>query len=144
MLDIVKVDHVGIRVSDKDRSIAFYERLGYSVMADAGFEDGHPIIMQHSSGLVLNLLGPATGMAGENVLMDVDDKFPGYTHVALHIESVEAAGALVEKLGIAITGRHKFKGIESIFIRDPDRNVIELVQHTGPDFFTQVGSEHHR
>jgi catechol 2,3-dioxygenase-like lactoylglutathione lyase family enzyme len=88
MLDIVKVDHVGIRVSDKDRSIAFYERLGYSVMADDGFEDGHPIIMQHSSGLVLNLLGPATGMAGENVLMDVDDKFPGYTHVALHIESV--------------------------------------------------------
>jgi catechol 2,3-dioxygenase-like lactoylglutathione lyase family enzyme len=29
MLDIVKIDHVGIRASDKDRSIAFYERLGY-------------------------------------------------------------------------------------------------------------------
>ena len=38
MLNIVKVDHVGIRVSDKDRSIAFYEGLGYKLMADAGFE----------------------------------------------------------------------------------------------------------
>lgn len=144
MLDILKVDHVGIRVSDRDRSVAFYEGLGYKVMADAGFAHGHPIIMQHPSGLVLNLLGPANGMAGENVLMDVDEKFPGYTHVALHIESVEQAETLFENLGIAITGRHKFKGIESIFIRDPDRNVIEMVQHTGPDFFTQVESDHHR
>ncbi len=143
MLDIVKVDHVGIRVSDRDRSIAFYEGLGYKVMADAGFEQGHPIIMQHRSGLVLNLLGPSTARAGENVLMDVDEKYPGITHFALHIDSVAQAEALFEELGVAITGRHRFKGIESIFIRDPDRNVIELVQHTGPDFFTQVESEHH-
>jgi len=144
MLDIVKVDHVGIRVSERDRSVAFYEKLGYKLMADAGFEKGHPIIMQHASGLVLNLLGPSNAKAGENILMDVDEKYPGYTHVALHIESVEQAEALFENLGITITGRHKFKGIESIFIRDPDRNVIELVQHTGPDFFAQVDSEHHR
>ena len=144
MLDIVKVDHVGIRVSDKDRSIAFYEGLGYKLMADAGFEHGHPIIMQHASGLVLNLLGPANAMAGENILMDVEDRYPGYTHVALHIDSVEQAETLFESLGIAITGRHKFKGISSIFIRDPDRNVIELVQHTGPDFFAEIASEHHR
>ena len=144
MLDIVKVDHVGIRVSDKDRSIAFYERLGYRFMADGGFHHGHPIIMQHPSGLVLNLLGPATKRAGENVLMDEDDKYPGYTHVALHIESVEAAERLFESHDIAITGRHSFKGINTIFIRDPDRNVIELVQHTGPDFFADIGSEHHK
>ena len=28
MLDIEKVDHIGIRVRDKGVSIAFYERLG--------------------------------------------------------------------------------------------------------------------
>lgn len=144
MLDIVKVDHVGIRVSDRDRSIAFYEGLGYKLMADAGFDRGHPIVMQHASGLVLNLLGPSTAKAGENVLMDVDDKYPGYTHVALHIDSVDQAETLFEKLGVAITGRHSYKGVSSIFIRDPDRNVIELVQHTGPDFFAEVTSGHHR
>jgi catechol 2,3-dioxygenase-like lactoylglutathione lyase family enzyme len=113
-------------------------------MADAGFEHGHPAIMRHPSGLVLNLLGPAGAMADENILMDVDDKYPGYTHVALHIDSVEQAETLFESLGVAITGRHGFKGISSIFIRDPDRNVIELVQHTGPDFFAEIASEHHR
>ncbi len=143
MLDIVKVDHVGIRVSDKVRSIEFYQALGYRLMVDSGFERGHPVIMQHPGGLVLNLLGPATHKAGENVLMDVDDKYPGYTHVALHVTSVAAAEELMNGLGVAITGRHRFKGIASIFIRDPDRNVIELVEHSGPDFFAEVPSSQH-
>ena len=29
MLDIKKIDHVGIRVSDKKGAIAFYELLGF-------------------------------------------------------------------------------------------------------------------
>ena len=56
MLGIEKVDHVGIRVSDKDLSIEFYEGLGFKTLMDAGFEQGHPIIMRHPSGVVLNLL----------------------------------------------------------------------------------------
>ena len=56
MLAIQKVDHVGIRVSDKADSIAFYQGLGFNLVSEAGFEKGHPIIMQHVSGEVLNLL----------------------------------------------------------------------------------------
>ena len=59
MLDIEKVAHIGIRVSDKSVSVAFYELLGFRTLSDTGFENGHPIIMQHPSGVVLNLLGPA-------------------------------------------------------------------------------------
>ncbi len=58
LLDIEKVDHVGIRVSDKHASIKFYETLGFAMPTDVGFEKGHPIIMEHPSGVVLNLLGP--------------------------------------------------------------------------------------
>ena len=47
MLGIEKVDHIGIRVSDKAVSVAFYERLGFQTLSDTGFEKGHPIIMQH-------------------------------------------------------------------------------------------------
>ena len=72
MLGIESVNHIGIRISDKATSIAFYQALGFDLKADAGYDERHPVIMKHPSGVVLNLLGPA------------------------------------------------------IFIRDPDRNVIEL------------------
>ena len=82
MLDIEKVDHIGIRVSDKSVSIAFYERLGFRTLSDTGFEKGHPVIMQHPSGVVLNLLGPANTPNDMNILMDVDDKYPGIAAAA--------------------------------------------------------------
>ena len=59
MLEIEKVDHVGIRVSDKQVSIDFYRQLGFELITDVGFDKGHPVIMRHPSGDVLNLLGPA-------------------------------------------------------------------------------------
>jgi lactoylglutathione lyase len=127
MLGIQNVDHVGLRISDKARSVAFYETLGFKLITDAGFENGHPIILIHPSGVVFNLLGPATESQGENILMDVPEKHPGYTHVALKLESAEDAESFLQDNGIPITGRHTFKGVKTVFIRDPDRNVIELV-----------------
>lgn len=127
MLGIRTVDHVGVRVSDRDRSVAFYEALGFEFVADGGFEQGHPVVMLHPSGVVFNLLGPANKGAGANILMDVADKYPGITHVALKIDSAEDAEKLFEAKGIAITGRRSFRGVETVFIRDPDRNVLELV-----------------
>jgi catechol 2,3-dioxygenase-like lactoylglutathione lyase family enzyme len=127
MLGIQNVDHVGLRISHKARSVAFYETLGFKLITDAGFENGHPIILIHPSGVVFNLLGPATESQGENILMDVAEKHPGYTHVALKLESVEDAESFLQDHDIPIPGRHAFKGVKTVFIRDPDRNVIELV-----------------
>jgi catechol 2,3-dioxygenase-like lactoylglutathione lyase family enzyme len=42
MLDIKSVNHIGIRIKDKIRSVSFYEHLGFEFRSDAGFEDGHP------------------------------------------------------------------------------------------------------
>ncbi len=127
MLEIEAVNHIGIRVSEKSRSVAFYETLGFALVTDVGFENGHPIILIHPSGVVFNLLGPATESQGENILMDVAEKHPGYTHVALKLESFEDTESFLQDHGIPITGRHAFKGVKTLFIRDPDRNVIELV-----------------
>ncbi|MEM7024213.1 MAG: VOC family protein [Pseudomonadota bacterium] len=127
MLGIQNVDHVGLRVGDRDRSVAFYEMLGFKMIADAGFDAGHPIVMQHPSGLVFNLLGPATKGRGENILMDVEDKYPGYTHVALKLGSIEDTEAFLAQHDIAISGRREFRGVKTVFIRDPDRNVLELI-----------------
>ena len=131
MLDIEKVDHVGIRVSDKQVSIDFYETLGFKTLADIGFEKGHPVIMQHQSGVVLNLLGPSDAGRSENILMDVDEKHAGLTHVSFKVRSMDDAKAFLADQNIPLTGEFSFKGMVAIFIRDPDLNVIELDAYAG-------------
>ena len=126
MLNIENVNHIGIRIRDKSRSIAFYQLLGFEQTMDAGFEDGHPIIMQHPSGVVLNLLGPATSSSASNILMDVDEKHPGITHFALTVSSLEQAKLFLSDKRIELTGSFSFGNMSAVFIRDPDRNVIEL------------------
>jgi lactoylglutathione lyase len=126
VLEIEAVNHVGIRVREKSRSMAFYESLGFALVADAGFEEGHPVIMRHPSGVVVNLLGPSTSSEDANVLMDVVEKHPGYTHIALTVSSIAGAKRFLADQGIEITGSFSFGEMSAIFIRDPDRNVIEL------------------
>ncbi len=59
--------------------------------------------------------------------MDEASKYPGITHLAIKVKDAEATEAFVNNSRIAITGRREFKGTKTIFIRDPDRNVLELV-----------------
>jgi catechol 2,3-dioxygenase-like lactoylglutathione lyase family enzyme len=112
--------------------MAFYESLGFALVADAGFEAGHPVIMRHPSGVVVNLLGPSTSSENTNVLMDVAEKHPGYTHIALTVSSLAAAKRFLADQGIEITGSFSFGEMSAIFIRDPDRNVIELDAYDAP------------
>lgn len=126
MLNIESVNHIGIRIKDKTRSVAFYELLGFEFNSDAGFDDGHPIIIKHPSGVVLNLLGPANTSGDSNILMDVDEKHTGITHVALTVSSLDDAKSFMSDNDIEITGSFSFGTMSAIFIRDPDRNVIEL------------------
>lgn len=126
MLEIEAINHVGIRVRDRSRSISFYESLGFALVADVGFAEGHPVIMRHPGGVVLNLLGPATSTEDSNILMDVVEKHSGYTHIALTVSSLATARDFVTRAGIEITGSFSFGDMSAIFIRDPDRNVIEL------------------
>ena len=126
MLDIESVNHIGIRVGDKSTSITFYQKLGFQLIQDVGFDKGHPVIMKHPGGVVLNLLGPATTSDRSNILMDVDEKYPGYTHIALTVNSLNDAKDFMKTNGIDVTGSFSFKNMSAIFIRDPDRNVIEL------------------
>ena len=141
MLEIKSVNHVGIRVSEKQTSIDFYACLGFDLLNDVGFEQGHPVIMKHPCGVVINLLGPAT-TSGSNVLMDIDEKHPGITHVALTVSSIEHAKSFVAENDIAITGSFSFGEMSAIFIRDPDRNVIELDAY-GEDPCDKEGYEQH-
>ena len=61
--------------------------------------------------------------------MDVAEKYPGYTHVAFRIDSIAAAIRMLRDNDIEITQGPVSFGLDghvSVFLRDPDRNVIEL------------------
>jgi lactoylglutathione lyase len=125
---IERVDHIGIRVRDLDRALAFYKVLGFGLLHRATGDD--VAIVRNTQGVELNLIFNANaGDPSANVLMDVGEKFPGYTHMALRVTSIPATIATLKASGIAITqGPVSFgdPGQVSVFIRDPDRNVIEL------------------
>ncbi len=126
MLNIEAVNHIGIRIADKSRAVEFYQLLGFEFSGDAGFEEGHPIIMRHPGGVVVNLLGPSDQKEGENILMDVEELYSGITHVALTVSSIAHARQFMRDNNIEETGSFSFGGMSAVFMRDPDRNVIEL------------------
>ena len=125
---VERVDHIGVRVRDLDRALAFYRVLGFDLVHRA--ENDDVVIIRNEHGVELNLVFNAkAGDLTTNILMDVPDKFPGYTHIALRVSSIPATIAALKANDIAITqGPVSFGqgGQVSVFIRDPDRNVIEL------------------
>jgi lactoylglutathione lyase len=72
----------------------------------------------------------ASNASESNILMDVPEKHPGITHFALLCPDIEAARRQLELAGIPLSGGPvRFgPGAQGIFVRDPDRNVIELQQ----------------
>ncbi|MCH7914750.1 MAG: VOC family protein [Deltaproteobacteria bacterium] len=128
MIDIEKVDHIGIRVADVDRALNFYKILGFKLHDKATNDD--VVIIRTKLDVEINLIYNANNdNDGKNILMDVGDKYPGYTHLALRVGSIKGTIEVLKENGIRITqGPVSFdrSGHVSIFVRDPDRNVIEL------------------
>lgn len=128
MKEITRINHVGLRVRDLGISRAFYEQLGFEfLVGPVGPEPA--AIIEHPSGVNINFILNASDDAPEqNVLMQKDMKYPGYTHVALEVTDAASVSKQLEALGITITERVEYNGAQFFFIRDPDDNVIEFHQ----------------
>jgi lactoylglutathione lyase len=120
--------HIGIRVHDLERSLAFYRLLGYE--KTVGPIGPEPVaILAHPSGVELNLVLNAPDASTPNALMDVPHKVPGITHIALSCLDIEEAAAALEEAGYPVRDKVRFpNGSQAIFVRDPDGVVIELNQ----------------
>jgi lactoylglutathione lyase len=127
MIAIEKVDHLGIRITDRTRALAFYATLGFRIEHEVEFDA--VIIIKNAASVELNLIvNGVDNTGGRNILMDVPDRHPGLTHVAFRVADIRATIAALKENGIKITqGPVTFgDGHVSVFVRDPDRNVIEL------------------
>ena len=126
---ILAYDHMGIRVSNRDVSRAFYAQLGFT--ETEYFQDEQANEMETTSGVRINLIMNGTKRPdNKNILLDESIKYPGITHLALIVEDLAQLQIWLQANKIVITeGPHKIGSRRmTLFIRDPDGNVLEFNQ----------------
>ena len=133
---ILGVDHPALAVPDMQQALDFYcGVVGFEIafefdlpggLMEAPFaidKAGCKVRMIHKGGTKIELFEFEDSRQG-------DPKRPvnqtGITHIALTVSSLAAARDFATSRGIEITGSFSFGNMSAIFIRDPDRNVIEL------------------
>ena len=130
MKEISGINHIGIRVTSLEKARAFYEQLGFLfIVGPIGPE---PVaIMEHPSGVNINFILNADSGINNNILMDIPEKHPGYTHIALTVSDIDAVQTALISMEIPITEGPIFlpDGDIMLFIRDQDDNVIEFHQN---------------
>jgi len=124
---ITAYDHVGIRVTDRKRSLSFYKSLGF--VETSTFPEFDANEMETPYGVRINLIFNGTKREGnKNILLDEAVKLPGITHPAFVVDNLKALMDWFDSHSINITEGPKCIGPRrrAIFIRDPDGNVLEF------------------
>jgi lactoylglutathione lyase len=126
MFSITAYDHVGIRVTDAARSIAFYEKLGFRVVEELSNERVAEIVTP--AGVRINLIFNGVPRPGNrNILMDEPVKWPGHTHPAFIVDALQPLIEWADRDGVMITeGPNDWGRRMTLFFRDPDGNVLEF------------------
>jgi catechol 2,3-dioxygenase-like lactoylglutathione lyase family enzyme len=117
-------DHVGIRVTDRRRALEFYGNLGFRLDPDFSNDDVAEIVA--GDGTRINLIFNGVKRVN-NVLLDEPVKWPGYTHGAFIVESLQSVLDWAALERVAITeGPVDWGRRLTCFLRDPDGNVLEF------------------
>lgn len=135
--DTLRLDHIGIRVTDLARAEAFYAKLGFVRDPDEYAPAVKACGLVHPTGMRIHLIYNGEAASEGNVLLDAAVKRPGYTHAAFIVDSMDNLVAWFAREHIKIsegpvTMGHGRRNV--CFIRDPDLNVLEfneILAHPG-------------
>lgn len=128
-MDIFKdLGHIAVRVTDLNRSIAFYEKLGFKEMTRLNNDKGEPwiVYLRINDDQYLELFPEGTGTwqpTGNNI---------GIFHICLTVEDLDKAEADLAKNGVPLSKPRKpGRGVDhnrGMWIEDPDGNQIEIME----------------
>lgn len=132
------VNHIGLCVTDLDRSRRFYEgAFGFTHQRDLEVPDGptgkllrveppvglRAVYLEHD-GFVLELL--AFDREGNAPQRDRHFTEPGLTHLSISVDDIAATCAQVTSLGGEVLTDTDLDGM-AVMVKDPDGQLIELL-----------------
>jgi phosphoribosylformimino-5-aminoimidazole carboxamide ribotide isomerase len=112
-IPIKGITYISVGISDLQRSVDFYQKLGFSAEDQRGLNEGDAVIMSHSSGVAINLLSQQNAVAN-------------YPPIALEVSSLTQTRASLQHNEITIADSYENDTYQTICIKDPDNNLIEL------------------
>ena len=146
-MTVLRITHVGICVTDLEKSTRFYrDGLGFRLRSEFQVQgepsdtllqlanvDLHAVYLERD-GTRLELLYYASPTAvGDGATRPMNGR--GLTHLSLRVDNLEATLAELSALGgrVLPTSRIDIPGFEvaAVFVSDPDGTLIELVQAPG-------------
>ena len=126
------IHHVGISVSDIEKTAKFYRYFGFEEVADFTAEDGSFRIKHLKLGdFIIELFWFSDHLPPIRKDLWDDLKINGYRHIALKVDDIHKTLEKLKEDQIAEKDTKVNKGRTGIlyfFIRDPDGNFVEIVQ----------------
>lgn len=122
MLRPKMLDHVGLVVSDIDRSLRFYQALGLEVLRRSTPDSGRAAAVLAIGDQEINMFGNPTLAAGEDTPQKID-------HFCLTMDSatIEDVVGELQAAGITVAnGPVERRDGASLFVSDPDGVRVEL------------------
>jgi catechol 2,3-dioxygenase-like lactoylglutathione lyase family enzyme len=113
-VNVTSLDHLVLTVRDLDATIAFYERLG---MRHVEFGNGRYALHFGSQKLNLHL-------AGHELEPKAERPTPGSADLCFLVDKLDVDGLEVIEGPVERTGATGT--IRSVYVRDPDGNLVEL------------------
>jgi lactoylglutathione lyase len=131
-LQNLKTGHVGLNVSDLDRSKKFYQDVfGFEVMGESQEEGRSFVFLSRGQKLILTLWQQSTGR--------FEKQRPGLHHLSFQVDTIEQVREAERKLralnvaflhdGIVPHGEGTHSG--GVFFEDPDGIRLEIYSPTG-------------
>ncbi|HEX4428684.1 MAG TPA: VOC family protein [Frankiaceae bacterium] len=122
-LRVTGLDHVVLRVQDVERSLAFYQGVlglsGVQIEEWRRGETSFPSVRVNDDVIIDLLVAPAEHAGAENV-----------DHFCLVVEPIDWDAVVAQKIFEVVDGPATRSGAlgdgQSLYVRDPDRNVVEL------------------